>query len=227
MKKLFVFFFVVLAGVVQVFAQTEKGSMFSGPGMSIYYNHENSTYTSSITGITNKQITQNAGIGLSAGIGYFVANNLAIGPGISLGYSWYKSEYSYYYSKEQSVYFGFNPFVRYYIGNTGKLKFFTGVQLNVNPGVSYQEYNEVDVYGSSVRKFTNLSLSLGGGAEAGIVYFINPVIGLEGSLSYNYKHTIYYNDNSGTTEQSGLDNSHNFNLGFGFAYYFARKQKEQ
>jgi hypothetical protein len=189
---------------LQSFAQTEKGSMYSGAGLSF-------SYSKSSLKVPGNSISaysfQDGSLGTFVNLGYFVANNLAIGPGLNVGYSWHKTTGS-YSTKYQDLYLGFQPFLRYYFGEQ-KTKLFIEPSLNIQ-------------YSTIVDDQT--TFSFGGGAAIGFVYFINQVIGIESSISYKYTH-----GNQNNTFQNSNDykqNDHDIVLGIGFKYYFAKKKKE-
>ena len=192
--------------------------MYSGPGFNFSYSKMSHAQSGS------DYSSQNAGVGAYFTLGYFVADNLAIGPGFDVGYSWNKSTSGSYYFQIQSLYGGVDPFIRYYFGKNIKLKPFVQSDIGVSYGLNYYKYT-TEYQNETVNKFQTNTLSLNAGASAGIAYFINQVIGLECSISYNFNHEIQSSDQEGSSDIK--TNNHLINLGIGFQYYFAKKPKEK
>lgn len=213
--------FITLFFTGNLFAQTEKGSCFSGPAVNAGYAKSSYSYNNPDNSAFKNQ---SVSINTTASIGYFVANNLAIGPGIVLDYRWGKTTRDYLYNKDNRVTLGIDPFVRYYIGRGKKLKFFAEATAGVRFSKDFYEYNSPDVYsGITVSKEQSNSTSINAGISAGITWFVNQVIGIEGSLSYNYDHSF------GRAQFEGVDFKQtdlSLNFGVGFKYYFAKKKKE-
>ena len=204
---------------VHSFAQTEKGSLYSGPGLNV-------SYLKTVSDLSGGTFTtQSAGVNAYYDLGFFVIDNLAFGPGFDVGYSWSKSSSDNYKYQTDDLTFGINPFVRYYFGKTGKLKPFLQADIGVSYGLNYVEYTTNDYEGPGTVKYKAQNLSLNAGVSAGITYFLNRVIGLECYVSYDFSHNTQSSDQSGSTEIKS--NNQHANLGIGFQYYFAKSNKEK
>lgn len=224
MKKLSFLCVVLVISASLSYGQTEKGSVYSGPGFTTYYSK--TSYKSGNSSANYKEWSQNAGVAAYFDIGYFVANNLAIGPGFDVGYSWNKNTAGDYYFKSQNLYFGFDPFARYYFGGSNKLKPFAQANAGVRFELGYIEYSS-GTNNETIAKYQTQYLTLDAGAAVGVAYFINQVIGLECSVSYNYAHNVQSSNMSGSSDVDYKTNNHRLNLGIGLQYYFAKTKKEK
>lgn len=142
-------------------AQTQKGTLMIGGGGSAEFEDGFSA-------------------SLNPNLGYFVANNVAVGSGLSLCYG--KS------SSLRSVGAGVQPFVRYYFGQQAPTRFFA-----VASGSVLSHRTEVE--NGIVEYEKSTSHSFGGGL--GVVHFLTDQVGLEAQLLYRNSRTyynIYYDD---------------------------------
>ena len=208
---------VIMTSYNQSFAQTEKGSSYSGPGFGMSYSY------SSSKGSHYNTISQNAYISTGFWTGHFVADNLAIGPGFGVGYQWYKYTSGDYYRKSIGLSIGLSPFIRYYFGNNQKTKLFIQADGGIFYGVSFDEYTSWDGIQYSIKQDQSNNLSAHAGIALGIAYFINKVIGIESSLSYSYS----YNQYSQNSDLDSKTNNHALGIRIGIAYYFAKSKKEK
>lgn len=160
-------FTLLLALVVSlaVNAQTQKGTKMIGGGGSADF--ENGFY-----------------ISLVPNLGYFVADNVAVGSGLSLSYGYDKT------TTYNTVGAGILPFVRYYFGQQSATRLFA-----VANGSLITEKARVDINGVKEFDRTFNSCSFGGGL--GVVHLLSDQVGLEAQLLYrNSKsyYNIYYDD---------------------------------
>jgi len=208
---------VIMTSYNQSFAQTEKGSSFSGPGLDMGYSY------SSSKGSLYNTISQNVFIYTGFWTGHFVADNLAIGPGFGVWYQLNKNTSGDYYRKSISLSIGLSPFIRYYFGNNQKTKLFIQVDGGISYGVSFDEYTLWDGIQYVIKQDQSNNLSGHAGIAMGVAYFINQVIGIESSLSYLYT----YNQYSQNSDFDTKTNTHALGIGIGLNYYFAKSKKEK
>lgn len=149
----------------------------------------------------NIGLSNNSGtsIGINPNAGLFVADAIAVGASLPIGFSASGNSNSSY----SSMNFGLGAFGRYYFVVSDPISFFGGLGI----GFTSTSWNSKTTFlgeefkdsGSSTNE--NLSLS------AGAVYFLNESIGVEGTLNLN-----------------NLTNNANLNLNLGFQIYFNRSK---
>lgn len=155
MKKLFVFIaFSFILTIPVIHAQTEKGTLLLGgmAGMDYRFTKGNSGFY----------------ISLDPNIGFFAADNIAIGARFRLGFFTTDDYYM--------INYGIQPFIRYYFLKREKSAFF--VPLDFGIVGAYMKSNNSDSHDSYY--------SLGGDLGFGFVYFLNKSIGLETILNYEF-----------------------------------------
>ncbi len=113
---------------------------------------------------------------ISPDMGYFLADNLALGAGIPL---LLRTEENYRY-----VGYGITPFIRYYFGPPSGFMFFLTGAFGISGWSS--KYDDT----------TNSSSSITGSAGVGGTYFLNESIGLEAILGYTYNKIKDYDPTS-------------------------------
>lgn len=162
----------------------------------------------------------NSSLNLNPKVGYFIANNIAIGLGINYYRSKSKSESD--FSNESNINkqhsFGINPFGRYYkmlgerAGFFGQLTVsFAKGQLKSND-FTYQKYS-----------------SVGGGVAPGFVFFATPKIGIEttiGNLGFYHNNNKNFspdlnnsNENKSNQFEANVEAS---NIFLGINFYLGR-----
>lgn len=162
------------------FAQTEKGNFVLSGNTDLNFLFSN--ITSGTDSIQTGKAKSNQ-FGVTAGAGYFVANNLAVGIYGTYSYNYSKIESpNYGGSSNQSITQSFTilPQVQYYFPVEGKLKPFVVI------GVGYGWLQERD---SRVTDNYNTVYSLSGPAftgGAGVSYFINKSVAFDLGLQYSY-----------------------------------------
>jgi outer membrane protein len=200
------------------FCQLHKGSYLGSFSANLAYNHNNYEGTGDYDYKTNT-----INFYFNSNMGLFVADRLAIGPGISFNiqYSQNTDEYLNHTYKSHSTNYGaaFNPFIRYYFASQGKLAFF----VHGNGSIGYaQGFYTNEESGSTSQKTTINSLTFGGGAGIGLVYFITDNIGLETQLSYNYTGNNIKPDGDNTKSANSA-----IEIGLGLSFYFGKCKKQE
>lgn len=161
-------------------AQTQKGNFVLSGKTDLNFLFSNVT-----TGTDSVQTGKTTGnqYGLTAGAGYFVVNNLALGIFGTYSYSYSKIGASNYQpSNTQNITQSFTilPQLQYYLPVEGKLKPFTAI------GVGYMWLQERD---SRVTENYNKVYSLSGPAFTGgigVSYFITNSVALDLGFQYSY-----------------------------------------
>jgi hypothetical protein len=211
-KNLITILSVLVLFPVATFCQLEQGSFLGSFSGGFSYNHlseKNSSLKWSTMAVT-----------LSDNIGYFVIDKLAIGPGLIFEFS-YQHELdkdNADYKSNSTSYSGlFDPFIRYYFAQTGKLAFFAQANAMIGYG---QNIYKTDVNGNDL-KDTWSTLEYGGSAGAGVTYFLTKNIGLESMLAYTIR--------GSKSTWKGQDNNFNVRdlnnhvaLNVGLTFYFQR-----
>jgi hypothetical protein len=212
-KALIALILLVFLLPVETYCQLNKGSWFGSFSANLGFNHnkyEEEYGWNTITNTINFSIIDN--------LGFFVANHLAIGPGISFNmqYDQMKDEYTSSSSAtvKSTIYsVAFSPFIRYYFAKAGKVAYF----VQANPSIGYGQ----DIYKTSNDKSTRSTISYGGGVGIGLVYFILDNIGLETLLSYNYTgNSIKLDDEKDKSANSAIG------IGLGLSFYFGESEKQ-
>jgi hypothetical protein len=171
MKKIFSIISIMLCFGSLSFAQFTKGKVLAGGSFSTNFN------TYNIAGISYKQTS----VDFFPQAGYFIMNNMAVGAGLSLGYSKLKSPPGSITSTVTSTSFRFSPFARYYIHNFfGQATFGLGTQTPVN----------------SSFELKNSSWAV----SAGYAYLLNEHVAIEPQIGYE---TNYLKQGSGSRTTNG------------------------
>ena len=144
-KKLFMAMTLILSMSSMVFAQTQKGNWILSGNSSLQVSSTKPEKGESTTTVI-----------LNPSVGYFVANNLAVGAGVSLR------------ADEGSTHFSVLPTASYFFESQSQVKPFA--QL----GIGY----------SSISNGDNTYGGLALGAGAGIVYLLNRNVGINLGLQY-------------------------------------------
>ena len=157
-------------------AQTEKGNIvLSGKTDMNFLLSKTTAGTDSVqTGKSNSQQ-----FSATAGVGYFIANNLSFGVSGTYSYSYSKDE-SYYSSASITESYTILPQLQYYFPLEDKLKPFAGI------GVGYVFLQERD---SRATTNNNKVYSLSGPAFSGVLgasYFITRSVSFDLNLQYTY-----------------------------------------
>ncbi|MBC8110268.1 MAG: outer membrane beta-barrel protein [Verrucomicrobia bacterium] len=157
MKRITLFVFALFLTIFSISAQTEQGNILLGGTIGGY---------SVNAGIGNNKEIQ-SGFSIIPRIGFFVADNAAIGLGI--GYSTDKTKDGTNPAIISNT-FEVNPFGRYYVGLGDKFKFFGELGVNVGFGSS-----KVDVSGFEPFRSRTIGVNL----SPGFVFFPSEKIGIE------------------------------------------------
>jgi outer membrane protein W len=235
MKK-FVVLALVLATACFAFSQTKKGDWLVGTylgstGLSFSSSESGSSTSSEIS----KSDYHSFSISVGPTIGYFVADNLAVGTYFSLGLSssHYKNSYtdSSFTSESDysSVYFSLGPFGRYYFGdNGGKGRPFVHVNVGINLYPKYSgTYTPISGTGYNYKYKTYSSWNAG--LQVGYEHFLNSHIGLQYYIGYSFSYSKYsyeYVYTSGSNYVYNYKyNSHGITLGVGLQIHLTKKEK--
>lgn len=168
----------ILLGVLVLFAVALNAQTMKGTWML----GGNANFSSARPNVSGAKSTTT--IGLNPNVGYFLINNLAVGA--SLGLTSYSS------AGLSATQFAIGPFVRYYVVDLGpKAKLFGQGQFG---------------YGSLKFEDEDAETNVGWGLGAGVAYFLNPSIALEGLLGYN--------SNKSNETNAVANNAFTFNVGF-------------
>jgi hypothetical protein len=192
-----------IGAVLPMYSQTEKGNRLIGGQFNI--SADFSKYGSG----NNLQNGYTMRFDLNPRFGYFIANNLALGIEVGFGISAYRSSLSSSNSINLSGNYG--GFTRYYINISKKYKFF------LNGGGNYSRQWSTNDYDWSVDNDVSAKLEL----TPGLVYFITPKFGIEGtlgSLAYEYRGIKLKGDPEAFKNYNVKLNLSNYYLGLN--YYF-------
>lgn len=135
--------------------------------------------------------------------GVFLADNVALGVAVPLGYSRLKLDVADGISN-RSLSVGVLPWLRYYLPSESKHRVFGELSAG---GVLNSYRSEGGIGGIS---YSNTDVNFAGSAGLGYSYFITPAVGLEGLLAYQ---RVTGNSNSGNGALS---------LNLGFRIYLPR-----
>ena len=175
MKKIPVVFLALLS--LPAFSQTDKGATIVGGSLSLQTTKNNSNFS------------------FNPNIGFFPANNFALGAGVNLNFS-----------KQGDVknnVVGIGPYARYYFGKTTTKPFFTveGSYLNSKVETTLDNGEKKELNTSGFGFLVGL----------GFAAFVNDIVAVEGLTGYNYS------DFKNSSGSSG------FTMRLGFQLYFSRK----
>lgn len=192
MKKLALSLFAIVALSLSSHAQTEKGKIMLGGGLTL------DSYNSDVSGaseINNFRIEPN--------IGYFFGNNIALGTGV--GYS-YTSSNGYKNSA-----FTVSPFGRYYTTLSESFKFFGQLSVPMAFGSFESPY-----FNNTLQK--GKTTTVGIGLAPGFAFFPTKKIGIEVAVSgFNYNKTTAKDDNG-----NKLDDRSSKTFGIGANFFTPR-----
>ncbi|AYB29482.1 outer membrane beta-barrel protein [Chryseolinea soli] len=190
------------------FAQTSKGAFLLGGSLGFSSGHTNTTYNYPAISRKEKQ----SAIGVDPNVSYFVIDHLSVGVVTPFMYRWYKTEGV----DQKTTYTSYSvgPLIRYY--------FHLGNQWAIFPEASYSygwtvtkgySYLSGDIVPVTYRGNTR---NLQGGL--GLVYFLNPNIGVEGKFRYQSMRDTY------NRTDVGLDHTDNnaFDFTIGLQVYLFR-----
>ncbi len=184
MKKLLLSIFAVAALGFSTQAQTEKGKIMLGGNLAF------DTQKSDADGAKS-----NTSFEIVPSVGYFVADNIAVGTGI--GYSYNKR-----IAATRSEAFVVSPFGRYYTNISDQFKFFGQLSVPMEFGSAHA----VDANGDKGAKIGN-STQIGVAVSPGFAFFPTSKIGIEfalNGLSYTNYRVQDANDND--VKGAGYDN---------------------
>lgn len=218
---------IVLAGLCTPwagFAQLEKGNLLGTFSGAITYDHQKM----SSDDWDNDFITNNMGVSLSEGIGFFVSNRLALGPGVTLSLmntrtkTMDEGEATYEYNTLH-ISGLFTPYLRYYFAGNEKLAGF--LQAVAKVGYGYWAYKDIE---SDQAEGSLGSLDYGGTAGLGMVYFLTPSIGLETQVFYDFQGSAITRkyEAEEADEDKYTQGIMTFGVNVGLNFYLQPKKKE-
>jgi predicted heme/steroid binding protein len=197
-----------------VHAQTTKGSFLLGGSLGFSSDKDKVKYSSSTFNYESKSTT----FSFRPSISYFVIDHLSVGVITPLSYTKIKVEDQ----QSTTTSYSIGPLVRYY--------FPLGDQWAVFPEVAYTYgwmWTKSPYFIPTSGSIENLKVNgtthiFQGGV--GLVYFLNPSIGIEGKVYYQSSTDSYDRGERTGTIQTGSDLS-SFNFNVGLQIYFARNTK--
>jgi outer membrane protein len=171
MKKNALLVAVLGLGTLPALAQTERGSKLIGVSVG------DLQYARS-----REQGNNYVSAALHPTLGYFVADNLALGSSLTLSYSRQKTDNGYYSTTAQYIGYGLAPFARYYFLGSGKHRVFGEVGVDF----TRQDYRvKRNVTGFPEATPTKRHDNLWGyHTTLGYNYFLTPNAALEVSAGY-------------------------------------------
>jgi hypothetical protein len=249
-KVFYVLCFCVLVSFASS-AQFSKGDRMVGANIgSIFFNSGKTVYTypPPTTGITYN--TRGFGVNVNPLYGWFISNNIVVGPSVNFSYSRKKAfytddsngnTYNSDLSKQFSV--GVGGFLRNYFASAGSFLPYGQVGFNLGTATNSDEgfyftagTNDKSSYEgkSSGDLFINTGLSLG------VTKMLSKYTGLDFSVGYNlsyeksnFKRTTQFDaGNNGTIDQTSVSQptqkytNHGFVLGVGFQVFLEGKKKK-
>ncbi len=188
MKK-FITIFVAASAIISLNkadAQIQKGNIMVGAGLANFD--------------VGLQKGASVGLDIHPRVGYFVRDNIAIGPMVNFGFNYAKSQGT-------NINYGINAFGRYYFGNN-EVELIRHARLFGEGNVGINGRNTI-VTGKPNSSTNGVGIGIG----PGVAYFLTPNIGLEGLIKYN---GIVGFGNSAT--------SHSLNFELGFQIYLSTKK---
>jgi len=190
---------ILIFSVLSSFGQTEKGRFLVGAGSDLNFNFLS---TQSETDEYESDKIKDSSFEISTDVGYFIANNFAVGIGMIYSNSTKKEDED----KFKSSTFAAGPFVRYYFGQQ-KIKPFLHSALAF--GKSIEEYDTS--YMDDKNDYSLISYEFGGGISLAIAKNIACELGLAYGVA-NASFTDYYNQDVETTAKGIAGN-------FGFTVF--------
>jgi outer membrane protein len=178
-KNLLIVFAFFILGTFSAAAQTDRGRILAGGSLNF-----------NVPTGDGDNIRQSS-LSATPSIGFFVADNVALGFGLPISVSRYENTGARFIRRSSS--FAFAPFGRYYFG-AANIKPFLEARLGIQ---RFRDYSSTDGRASET---TDNALFVGMGG--GVAFFLNEHVALEPKLSYD----AYSRNNTSS--------SFNFNLGF-------------
>lgn len=192
--------------LLSAFSQVEKGTKLVGVGLgSISYTNSDSRTTYSNTPTIYNSDGNSFSISINPNVAWFVADNLAVGAGVSVSFYSSKSNSSNTgstttsESKSTQPSFYIGPLARYYFGGSSKGMPFA--QVNFQYGIYGGKSESKTSTGASSETKTKPKGDWNAGATFGYEHFLNQNIGLFASVGFNYgksKTSYEYRPSTGT-----------------------------
>ena len=203
MKKILLIGAVALCGALN--AQMTQGSWVVGGSTNLGFNNINTK-----SKVDNKTIDDGdkySTFNLTPSMGYFVANNLAVG--LDLGFVSITEKYEDYKFVTSTL--SLMPTVTYYFKKESNIAPYLGA------GVGYASISEKESIGSYSEKTTNDGFAWK--AKGGVVYLITPSIGVDLGLSYGeVSNNEDVSFNGGKIKATNKTSTLGINAGFSFFF---------
>jgi len=197
-----------------VHAQTTKGSFLLGGSLGFSSSKDKYIYSSSSLNAESKSTS----FSIRPSISYFVIDQLAVGVITPYSYTKIKADEL----QSTTTTYSIGPIVRYYFALADEWAIFPEVAYSYGWSWSKSPYyipTTGDIENLQVNGTTNI---LQGGV--GLVYFLNPSIGIEGKVFYQTRKDSYdRGERTGAILTDNDQSSVNFNIGL--QVYFARNTK--
>lgn len=172
-------------------AQTEKGTLLVGVGFgSMSYTNSESTTTYSNTPTEYNSDGNSFSISINPSVSWFIADNFALGGGVSASFYTSNSDSSNTgstatsTSKSTQPAFYIGPMARYYFTKSTSGKPY--VQGNFQIGISGGKSESETSTGASSETTTHPKGDWNAGVSFGYEYFISSYVGLYASVGFNY-----------------------------------------
>ncbi|MEP7163582.1 MAG: outer membrane beta-barrel protein [Ferruginibacter sp.] len=191
-------------------AQFSKGNMFVEGALGNLSVSNNKAETER-NGIRRDYTKSNGfSIGIMPRVGFFVADNLAVGT--TLGINFYSNKYKYLdpltsfkdaESKSSSVILDFMPFARYYFGKSNSTRFYGqiggGISTDLSRKSEYKEFNSSGVVDyTSKTNYPKKYFAFSGEALVGLNHFVSQNVAINAALGYRYNSSKETNSNTTT-----------------------------
>ncbi|WP_300670119.1 OmpW family outer membrane protein [Soonwooa sp.] len=175
MKKLLLFGALALFGAMN--AQTEKGSWVIGGSTTLGFTTATSKYKYQGESADGPKVSS---ISVTPSVGYFVANNIAIGLDLGISSVTQKNEEDLYSEKNTTTTIAVMPTASYYFKSASNIIPYLGV------GVGYASSNNKNTYTENGNTNTDEGKVSGFAykAKGGVVFLLNQNVGIDVGLSY-------------------------------------------
>ena len=185
-------------------AQIARNSFIIGGNL----NFASNSGTRKVTGEPNQSKPTTFNATINPKIGYFVADNFAIGLDLNFTVNSLVDTSVGSNSTYTTTQLLTGPFVRYYFGLNEDVFLF----LEGSAGFGLTSTRE---------QGRNLSISVvNAGVGPGLAFFVNDFIAVEGIAKYNYVQSTFTSNYAGTGDVTVVDMNHNINFQLGFQFYF-------
>jgi hypothetical protein len=228
MKKVNLTLVFIFAAIVSGFAQTSAGTLFFGGGLGFSSSTSKLTVSGGNTTI-NQDGPTSSDFSIVPGVGYFVADKLAVGLDLSFSVGSEKfpdNNNPNDYTKISSNVIGINPYVRKFFMLSDNFGFTGTFGVGVGFGSSKREIRR----GSTTTTTDDIKLTiLEVGITPGIVFFPTNKVGLEANFGFIGFGSTTEKTKQGNTEVKETETSFGFGansiqptFSLGFRYYLTK-----